>query len=475
MTERSEPLSPLDAELWSLVEAVVDGTATPSERERLEARLRAEEPARQFYVAYLDLHAQLQWRTRGESVQPLKTKQVRSEWQEALADALDALPAMPQNRRRSRPVFRLLLGSAAAASLLLAVGLIVALTAHRHTAEEEDSPDLPDAPAGSVAVLIGNKNAVWEKEMALPTETGSPLPPGRLKLKAGVVEVAFHGGGDILLEGPADFDISASDRGFLHRGKLTAKVPEGAPLFQVSMPGVVVTDRGGECGLLRDDTGLTEVHVFTGSIDADPSDQEGEPTAGMRLLENAGVRVDASRKTMTPVPLNELAFERLRPEIRIADALVRGGQYAERNFGTSARLVVKNSIPDYTEESYLRFDLANVKGKVSAATVRLVPVYVGRPLVNAAALVADNRWTETGITWNTKPASGPAFARWTVTEGQAVEFDVTRLVQEALAGDKLLSLRIYAPEERRGSYFVQYGSRRGAAGSRPELLVTLEP
>src|SRR6202040_2040630 len=99
----------------------------------------------------------------------------------------------------------------------------------------------------SVAVLIDNHNTVWEADMTLPTETGSALPPGRLKLKAGVVEVAFHGGGEVLLEGPADFDVRAADRGFLHRGKLTAKAPEGAPAFQVGMPGVMVTDLGGEC------------------------------------------------------------------------------------------------------------------------------------------------------------------------------------------------------------------------------------
>ena len=226
------------------------------------------------------------------------------------------------------------LGAAVAAMLFLAVGLTVLFMAQPRGTEEDESPGPPGVPAGSVAVLIDNKNAVWDKEMALPTESGAALPPGRLMLKAGVVEVAFHGGGDIFLEGPADFDLSAADRGVLHRGKLTAKVPDGAPLFQVSMPGVVVTDRGGECGLWRDEVGHSEVHVFTGQVDADPTGREGEPLPGMRLLENAGVRVDALHQTLMSVPLNESAFERLRPEIRIAGATVRGGKYANQNFGT---------------------------------------------------------------------------------------------------------------------------------------------
>src|SRR5262249_38972491 len=155
------------------------------------------------------------------------------------------------------------------------------------------------------------------------------------------------------LQGPADLDVRAPDCAFLHRGKLTAKVPEGAPPFRVGMPGVVVTDRGGECGLLREESGLTEVHVFAGQVEADPTDRQGEPLPGRRLLERAGARVDAARRTLTPVPLNEGAFALLRPEVRVAEATVRGGQFARRHFGTAAQLLVKHSIPDYSWEAFL--------------------------------------------------------------------------------------------------------------------------
>src|SRR5262249_25585448 len=144
----------------------------------------------------------------------------------------------------------------------------------------------------------------------------------------GVVEIAFRGGGEVLLEGPAEFDVSAVDGGFLHRGKLTAKVPTGATAFRVGMPGVVVTDVGGECGLFREESGLAEVHVFNGKVGADPADRQ------VRWIENAAARFDAAHQTVTSVPLNKLAFARLRPEVRIADASVRGGQYADRNYGT---------------------------------------------------------------------------------------------------------------------------------------------
>src|SRR5262249_12823665 len=156
----------------------------------------------------------------------------------------------------------------------------------------------------------------------------------RLKLKAGIAAIAFYAGGEVLLEGPADFDVSAADHAFLHQGKLTAKVPGGAAAFRVAMPGLVVTDRGGECGLLRDESGLTEVHVCEGQVEADAIDRKGEPMPPLRLLENTGARVDASQQRLTSVPLNERAFAHLRPEVRVTDATVRAGQYAGRNFGT---------------------------------------------------------------------------------------------------------------------------------------------
>jgi hypothetical protein len=471
MTQTSGHLPPVDGELWSLVEALVEGTATASERDRLETRLRAEPGTRLFYVSYLDLHAHLQWRMRGEAAAPVGSGQPLSLEQPPAKES--DLQVLTRRRPRRAPIRSWWRGVMAAS--LVAAAAVLALLAYRPGSDEGESPNLPDAPPGSVAVLIDNLEAEWEHDTELPTATGSPLTPGRLKLKSGVVEVAFRGGGNVLLEGPADFDVSAPDRGYLHRGKMTAKVPPGAAAFQVGSLGIVVTDRCGECGLVRDDSGFTEVHVFEGQVGARPAGGHGQVWPGTPLTEKAGVRVDSAGQTLTSVPLNESVFAHLRPEIRVADTTVRGGIYADRNLGTAGRLGVKNSIPDFCWESYLRFDLSGLRGTVSEARVRLVAVRVGQPVVNAAAVVADNQWGETALTWDTKPATGPIVATWTAEEGNAVEFDVTWLVQEALAGDKMLSLCIFAPNRKRGNSFVEYGSRRGDPESRPQLLVTIAP
>jgi hypothetical protein len=452
---------PVDDALWGLIEAFVEGTAAPDQVEQLQTRLGSDAASRHFYVSYLDLHAHLQWRMRGEAPRIGKRQP---------AVALD--PALPAHRRRFLIPLSPLLAAAAA---VLVVGLIVCFWLFRQGSEPEENTDVPVAPAGSVAMLIDNRDTVWADDMALPTHAGSPLPPGRLKLRSGVVEVAFHGGGEVLLEGPAEFDLSSSDRGFLHRGKLAMKVSAGAAPLHVGMPGVIVTDMAGECGLLQEDAGPAEIHVFEGQVGADPTNQQGLPMPALRVASSSGVRVDAQNQMITPVPLNFEAFARLRPEIRATGTTVRDGKFADENFSTAFRLMVKNSIPSYSWESFLRFDLSGVKGKVSKATVRIIPLRVGMPITNAVAFVPDNNWSETTLTWNTKPASGEAFAAWTAEMDKAVEFDVTGLVQDALMRDKLLSLRLFAPEVTRGNSFVQYGSRKGGYEARPELRLVMAP
>jgi hypothetical protein len=451
--EASLPLA--DDDLWSLVEGFVEGTGTQDDCQRLDDRLRAEPESRQFYVAYLDLHAQLQWRTRGEAGQSSPIAQT--------------LAAPRPRTERQRLIWSSL---AALGSLTAAVAIAFLLWLPQHNYEEAETPELPVKPAGAVAVLIDNSAPVWDTETSGPTKSGSYLLPGRLKLKSGVVEIAFDSGGEILLEGPADFDVGAADRGFLHSGKLTAKVSDQGASFFVSMPGAA-TSIEGECGLLLDAAGRAEVHVFSGEVRADPTDARGELLPGGRSIENGGAFIDPALHLVSMVPLNPGPFARLRPDVRVSDSAVRDGSHANENFGAAPHLVVKNSIPGYSWETFLRFDLSGVKGPIRDATVRLVPIKVGQPMENAAAVVPNSDfWSEQVITWDTKPPSGPAFANWTVVEPKPIQLDVTQQVREALMTDSRLALRIFAPIRKRGSAYVQYGSREGSPELRPQLIVT---
>ena len=70
MSRTTVELPPIDSELATLVDALCEGAITPDDRDRLEAILAGDRNAKLYYVAYLDLHAQVQWLTRGEDKWP---------------------------------------------------------------------------------------------------------------------------------------------------------------------------------------------------------------------------------------------------------------------------------------------------------------------------------------------------------------------------------------------------------------------
>lgn len=165
----------------------------------------------------------------------------------------------------------------------------------------------------------------------------------------------------------------------------------------------------------------------------------------------------------------------------VADAHVHNGASAVTNFGESSTMSVKLGGSNQTRETYLRFDLSAIPGTILDANLRLVTRSFFEPVYHAAAVVPDNSWAEngpSGITWNTKPASGPAQVTWLVTgNNQTLNVPLAALAKQAQDGDGKLSLRIFSTGtngtgETSSSEFVNYGSRENSVANRPLLTVT---
>jgi hypothetical protein len=98
---------------------------------------------------------------------------------------------------------------------------------------------------------------------------------------------------------------------------------------------------------------------------------------------------------------------------------------------------------------FLKFNLGGIDpADVGAAT--LIGTYTDDfgPVDSFHQLffIADDSWDETTITWNTKPALGPAsadgFDATAHAPGDVVQFDVTEDVKREAAGDGLLSFAL---------------------------------
>jgi hypothetical protein len=101
---------------------------------------------------------------------------------------------------------------------------------------------------------------------------------------------------------------------------------------------------------------------------------------------------------------------------------------------------------------------------VQSATLRL---WVTNGSSNGPSLYqTDSSWTETGITWNNRPAatSGAIANAGSIPAGTWAEFNVTSVVTGNGTYDFVLQ-----PDSTAG---VTFTSREGTAANRPQLVLT---
>jgi hypothetical protein len=154
--------------------------------------------------------------------------------------------------------------------------------------------------------------------------------------------------------------------------------------------------------------------------------------------------------------------------LTIADAFVRGGTYADLNYGSDLSLTLKNATAVTTREAYLKFDLSGV-GSLGRAALQLSGSGSSASVQVGVFAVADISWDEHLITWNNRPAQGALINTAIVQVGRGqYEFDVTgHVTAELAAGQPTVSLGLQAVVY--GSGIVDFDSPESASG--PRLLL----
>lgn len=91
-----------------------------------------------------------------------------------------------------------------------------------------------------------------------------------------------------------------------------------------------------------------------------------------------------------------------------ADSHVRGGSYANQNHGLENVLATKDSSNVSCDRiTYVKFDLPSPGGSV---TLKLTVSSLNATGKTVYVYGTTDGWTETGITWNNKPAAGSLLA-----------------------------------------------------------------
>ena len=155
----------------------------------------------------------------------------------------------------------------ATAAAVLVLGLIF-WRGEEKLGVEDVATVVSDVTDPYLAIVIDqSSDAKWSGKES-PSGLGHALGRGRARLESGEATLQLDNGVELQLRGPAELELHSVDHGVLHRGQLSARVPEGAIGFRVDAPGVNVVDLGTEFSLAVDGSGQPKVHVFKGKVRA---------------------------------------------------------------------------------------------------------------------------------------------------------------------------------------------------------------
>jgi hypothetical protein len=235
-------------EVLSLADAVIEGSITEPEIERLSALLLGDAEAQRTYLRALDLEASLEREMRG---------------------GVAGRPARASTDRRS------VRSIAAAAAILVAcaAGLLMLRSA-------------PTPPA----ILLRSHAARWGGGRAA-IEAGRPLEAGVYRLEGGHAELLFSNGVKALVEGPSEFVLISPLRLELASGQIVCRAPHGVIGFVVDTSKAEIRDLGTEFGVRVGEGGRTEVQVYEGEV---MTRLKSGPEPERRLLGGQALDVQAS-------------------------------------------------------------------------------------------------------------------------------------------------------------------------------------
>lgn len=181
----------------------------------------------------------------------------------------------------------------------------------------------PLAAAAAVAILaagwfwMSGNVAQVTVSTAVEITSGERLGRGSHEIGSGTVELLTDRGARLVIEAPAQFSFSSSQRLRLDRGRLSADVPPAAHGFTVVTATGEVVDLGTRFGVDADARGGSEVHVFEGEVIAQ---------AGQRLSLKTGDAAALRTASVMRRDLRDAAFIQPAENASLAEGVRQGRQ-----------------------------------------------------------------------------------------------------------------------------------------------------
>ena len=183
---------------------------------------------------------------------------------------------------------------AVAACLVLFFGLLIFQVSNR--------------PFAEVAHVIGAYRAD-----GVTYKTGETVEPGILSLSRGLLRLDFSNGARVTVQGPAELEVFDQDRVLLHKGLVTATIPESAVGFVVDTVAAHVVDLGTSFGVSVSENGQTKVCVFDGEVEVSLPREAGAEGVSHLVREGESISARVNSSVIDSVSYETSQFENALP------------------------------------------------------------------------------------------------------------------------------------------------------------------
>lgn len=200
------------------------------------------------------------------------------------------------------------LGVAVAAALMVLVGQWVVRSFEPHEGALE--PVAANAPR-PLASISQSLDAAW-RDRGRSAAPGTLLLAGGYSLLRGVVKVEYDSGVELLIEGPAEFELLTPDRAKLNVGRVVANVPPRAIGFTLLSNAASFVDLGTEFGVEVQADGQASISVLDGEV-ALVRGKEIDAGRSQTLQVGAARLVSADGSEVSEIPFEESYFIRYVP------------------------------------------------------------------------------------------------------------------------------------------------------------------
>lgn len=158
------------------------------------------------------------------------------------------------------------------------------------------------------------------------------------------------------------------------------------------------------------------------------------------------------------------------------DAFIRGGTFADRNFGSGSLQIKGSESPEYTRKSLIQFDLSQLPRQPGWATLRLNLKNAADEAPNALVRlsITNNSWSESQVTFANAPAATSSLTDINLpNEGEYILVNVpSNILLEAWQKKSLISFQFEALQIFGGNGIVIHSREAEEQWLRPSLIVT---